>query len=193
LTLSFTNAFSAGMCAFEYERLVLGRVARINCYDGTCNIPGIVAQQEFDGVRDVIYFGQAVKRAAARDLLALRSAKTLGHLCSEKAWCDSIDVDAQGTDFSRKGLRKADDRRFSGAIYGKAAVAGEADDRSDVDDTSATIRHHRANDVLGEDDWRDSVQVDEPLDLGIVHSGQDAAGAEPGVVDKTMYRPELLA
>ena len=49
----------------------LGRVAGVDGEDRAGDILGLVAQQEFDGVGDIVDLGEAMECAAARDLIAL--------------------------------------------------------------------------------------------------------------------------
>ena len=119
---------------------------------------GLVAEQEFDRVGDVVDLRQAAAaRCAARPARAARSPRPCVMSVSMKPGRDRVDVDAQRARPRAPATVKPIMRRLGRAIDRQAAVAGEADDRGDVDDAAAAVGHHRAHDVFGQHDRATSV------------------------------------
>ena len=131
----------------------------------------------------------ALRRATCSRALAVQA---LRHLGVQKPWRDRVDVDAEPADLARQRSREPDQRRFRRAVDREAAVSREADDRRDVDDAAAAVRHHVADHVLGQDDRREGVHANQALDLRVVHERQRAVRPQRGVVDEPVDRPELL-
>ncbi len=92
-----------------------------------------------------------------------------------------------------KRSRKAQHGGLGRAIDRQPAVAGEADDRGDIDDAAAAFRQHGPHRVFRQHDGRHRVDADELLDLGIVHDRERTLGAHRGVVDQAVDRSEVLA
>ena len=98
----------------------------------------------------------------------------------------------QPADLARQRSREPDQGRFRRAVDREAAVSREADDRRDVDDAAAAVRHHVADHIFGQHDRRERIHANQALDLRVVHDRQRAVRAQRGVVDEPVDRPELL-
>ena len=132
--------------------------------------------------------GMRCKRAAPRDLFALRIAQLMRHFSRDEAGRQRIHGDAELAHLARQRTREADQRGLGRAVYRQAAVAGRGDDRGDVDDPAFALRHHGPQDVLRQHDGRDGVEMDQPLNFLIAHVGQDAARAQSRIVDQAVQR-----
>ena len=130
-------------------------------------------------------------RCAAPAARGARSSRPWVISVSEKAGRDRVHVDAASAHLAGQRSGEADQRRFRGAVDREAAVAGEADNRRDVDDAAAAVGQHVADHVLGQDDGRQHVQANQPLDVGVGHERQRAVRAQRGVVDEPVDRAEL--
>src|SRR5580658_285255 len=106
---SYSKGFNPGRCAFSPGMEVLSCIAGVDWKDDAGDISGLVAQQKFYRVGNVLNFGQPAKGAAAHHLFSLLSDETAGHLSIHKARRDRVDGDAQGANFPRKRPRQTDE------------------------------------------------------------------------------------
>src|SRR5215472_14962243 len=108
---------SAGALIFGIETIsaspsALGRVPGIDRHHCAGDVPGLVAEQEFYRICDVVDLGKMVECAASCNLLTLLTTQTDGHLGVQKTGCDCVDVDAEWAKLPRERSCKTDDRRF---------------------------------------------------------------------------------
>src|SRR6516162_10273012 len=99
----FTSAFGQVIYVCERDSCRLGRATGIDGEHGAGDIPCLIAEEELDGVGNIIDVGLAAQCAAPHDLGALLVSEITSHPRIDKAGRHGIDVYAQRSDFSSEG------------------------------------------------------------------------------------------
>src|SRR3954468_851384 len=171
-------------------------VAGIHSQRGAGDIFRFVAEQEFNGVRDVIDFRHPSQRTSSRNLFPRLLAEPSCHFGTDETGRHAIHSDSQRTDFACERTCESDERGFRAAVYRESRVAGGGNNGRNVDDAAALARHHRPHDVLREHQRRQGIDSDQRFDVRVAHRGQYAARSDTGIVDQAEDRsvrgPDLL-
>ena len=140
--------------------------------------------------------GSASRRSALRAATAFAAwapSSAMRQLGGDEARRDRVDSDADPADLARQRASEASQRRFGGGVDREPVEAGGRDDRRNVDDPPAPVRHHAAHDMFREHDRRQRVQPQQALDIAIAHRREQAFAARASVVDEAVERTAALA
>ena len=89
-------------------------------------------------------------------------------------------------------LRERDDAGLRRGVVGLARVAGDADDRGDVDDAALARLHHAAHDRLRRAVDRGQVGVEDRLPVLVLHAHQQLSRVMPALLTRIEIAPNSL-
>ena len=177
----------------DLAHAALGSAAGVNSENCAGNVAAALPQQELHPFRNVARFSQPAQCAPVGDAAHIFLAHSLSHGGLDEAGRHRIDCDAKAAHFARQRLGKSDHRGLRGRVGGHTAIAREANNGADIHDASGARCHHGSHDEFCQNDWRHRIELNEFLDLGNRHVGQNAIGSQRGIVNEPIDRPELFA
>src|ERR1700677_2850912 len=144
---------------------------------------GRVGEEE-GGAGHVVGLPEPAERRPARDLSELVAIEAVAHLGAQVPRRDAVHGDAARPELAGERPGQAVERGLGRSVHVEPAVAGETNDRGDVDDLTGSPGQHHAARGSGDIDRALQVQVDHLVECVVAEQADDTLTGHAGIVDE---------
>src|SRR5438552_9928180 len=160
--------------------------AAVNGQDLAGDVGGGVGEQEGDRPRDVVGLPQAPEGDAAGDRRARLRRHRGGHVGLDEAGGHRVHGDGPRGHLPGDRLGEADEPGLARGVVGLSRVAGQPDDRRDVDDAAVALLQHGPQRRPRAVEGAAEVRVEDLVPLLRLHAQEQVVPGHAGVVDQVV-------
>jgi hypothetical protein len=164
----------------------------VNAQDLAGDVSGFGGSKKRDRGGDVVGCAGLAERDLRLDCFLNLVRQSRGHVGGNKSGRNRVDGNAATGQFARERFRKPDQPGLARGVISLAGVADQTDHRSNINDASAALLDHGADNRLREIECAAQIRVDDRVPIFDRHAHRQTVARHAGVVDEDVDLAEVF-